>query len=241
MNKTIFLISFFLYSIVASSQVGINTTDLDPSAALKVVSDKAGILIPRVTLNSTTDVSTILNPIESLLIFNSIVKNDIEVGYYYWSGTKWEKLSADSKINAQASFSNTNTTLDINYNRLAPIFDSVDKNDLPSLFVKNSSTNLTVTEAGRYEIKVSLYIYSNQNATQPTCQLKVNGSLSGALSASGYINTDYSNNETSLHLFETLNLDADDEIELQMGTNYPGSTATFKSSGSSSITITKIR
>ncbi|NTW33808.1 MAG: hypothetical protein HGB12_14510, partial [Bacteroidetes bacterium] len=65
------------------------------SAMLDVSSTNQGIRIPRVKLLSTTDVTTILNPTNSLLVFDSLAAGDITTpGFFYWdaSNTKWVKL-----------------------------------------------------------------------------------------------------------------------------------------------------
>jgi len=53
--------------------VSINSTGVaaDPSAMLDVSSTTKGLLIPRVSLISTTDVFTIQNPAISLLVYNT--------------------------------------------------------------------------------------------------------------------------------------------------------------------------
>jgi len=61
------------------SQVGINTTDPDASAALDIVNDERGVLIPRM---STTEKIAIANPAHSLLVYDT----DLE-GYYFNQGT----------------------------------------------------------------------------------------------------------------------------------------------------------
>lgn len=90
---------FFSYEkgVFAQNQnVGINKSGAlpDVSALLDVDASPAndkGILIPRVSLISDTDVVTISSPAVSLLVYNtnSAITNGNGVGYYYWSGTKW--------------------------------------------------------------------------------------------------------------------------------------------------------
>ncbi|MEP6803285.1 MAG: hypothetical protein ABI892_02095 [Flavobacterium sp.] len=85
----------------AYSQVGIGTKNPSPSAQLEVQAEKKGILIPRVELQSSTDVGTIphdsnaLDGIyhESLLVYNLNTIADIKPGYYYWFSNKWNRLA----------------------------------------------------------------------------------------------------------------------------------------------------
>lgn len=73
--------------------IGINTTGAagDASAILDVSAPDKGLLIPRVSLTSTTDVTTITSPATSLMVYNTnaTMTNGNGTGYYYWNGTKW--------------------------------------------------------------------------------------------------------------------------------------------------------
>lgn len=81
-----------------SQNVGINSTGAAPnaSAILDVASANKGFLIPHVSLNSTTDITTISSPAVGLLVYNV---NPFIVGvgangegFYYYDGTKWFKF-----------------------------------------------------------------------------------------------------------------------------------------------------
>jgi hypothetical protein len=63
-----------------------------PSAGLDVSFNNKGVLIPRVALNSLTDVTTIPSPLTSLLVYNNGTGGLSTPGYYYWNGTSWTKL-----------------------------------------------------------------------------------------------------------------------------------------------------
>jgi len=97
--KAKFLILFLFLSITAFAQVGIGTTNPNASAVLDVNSSAKGVLIPQIALTGTTDNTTILNPANSLLIYNTSQVNDVSPGYYYREGTKWLRIvnSGDSK------------------------------------------------------------------------------------------------------------------------------------------------
>lgn len=90
-------------SLTALSQnVAINTTGNAPdgSAMLDIVNSSKGMLIPRVSLTSTSDASTISNPATSLIVYNTngaiTGANADSTGYYYNAGTSgspsWVKL-----------------------------------------------------------------------------------------------------------------------------------------------------
>lgn len=77
----------------------------DVSAMLDIVNSSKGLLIPRVSLTSTTDASTIANPATSLLVYNTNASITGEyaagVGYYYNAGTtgspNWKRLVGDGE------------------------------------------------------------------------------------------------------------------------------------------------
>jgi len=68
----------------------------NPSAILDVAANNKGVLIPRVSLTSTADISTITSPTTSLLVYNiatvGIPPTNVSPAYYYWNGTKWNLL-----------------------------------------------------------------------------------------------------------------------------------------------------
>lgn len=99
MNK--FLLTTLILSLnltFMNAQVGIGTTNPSASSALDINSDKAGLLIPRVSLTSTTDVSTIANPATSLLVYNMATISDIVPGFYYWNN-RWILFQDSSTAN----------------------------------------------------------------------------------------------------------------------------------------------
>jgi hypothetical protein len=98
-------LKFILFCILAymhidvntqAQNIGINPTGTSPnaSAMLDVAASDKGILIPRVSLTSTTDLATIANPATSLLVYNTNtgMTNGSE-GFYYWNGNSWIKLN----------------------------------------------------------------------------------------------------------------------------------------------------
>lgn len=54
-----------------AQSVGIGTSTPDASARLEVSATNRGVLIPRVSLTSVTDATTISNPATSLLVYNT--------------------------------------------------------------------------------------------------------------------------------------------------------------------------
>ncbi|MBW1655403.1 beta strand repeat-containing protein [Flavobacterium quisquiliarum] len=91
-NKILFTL-LLLSSFVTYSQVGIGTPTPNSSSQLEVAATNRGVLIPRINLTSSTDVSTIAGGnVNSLLIFNTATISDIKPGYYYWFDNKWNRI-----------------------------------------------------------------------------------------------------------------------------------------------------
>lgn len=107
-----FLLSLFLSFAVMSrssaQNVAINTNGAAPdeSAMLDIVNSSKGLLIPRVSLSTTSDAATIATPATSLLVFNtnSGITGEYAAGegYYYNSGTSgtplWRRLVGDGEV-----------------------------------------------------------------------------------------------------------------------------------------------
>lgn len=90
------------------SQVGIGTTTPSASSALDINSTNSGLLIPRIGLSSSSDITTIINPATSLLVYNSATTSDVVPGFYYWD-TKWNLLQ-DSKTGTDWKLSGNSIT-----------------------------------------------------------------------------------------------------------------------------------
>jgi hypothetical protein len=82
-----------LLSIKAFSQVGINTPD--PAAALDIVSNQSGILIPRMT---AAQIELINLPTEGELVFSTTNTGSIVnvIGFWYYNGATWKPVAATS-------------------------------------------------------------------------------------------------------------------------------------------------
>ena len=97
---------YFLLSLVTlvfityadAQSVGINNdgSSPNPSAMLDINSPVKGVLISRVALTGTDDITTITSPATSLLVYNTATvpgANAVTPGFYYWGGSSWLVLS----------------------------------------------------------------------------------------------------------------------------------------------------
>ena len=83
------LLVMLLFTCVGYAQVGIGTTDPDPSALLELDSDGQGILVPRM---STLDRIDITSPAEGLMVYDLD-----ERSFYYYSAGSWLPISGSEK------------------------------------------------------------------------------------------------------------------------------------------------
>ena len=93
---------FILIDSMYAQSVSINTDGSQPnaSAMLDIKNANKGLLIPRVSLASETDVSTIPSPATSLLVFNTNAALPDGLGFYFWnSNNKWSKLATVNAAN----------------------------------------------------------------------------------------------------------------------------------------------
>ncbi|UPZ17973.1 hypothetical protein [Flavobacterium humidisoli] len=99
MKKTTLICFIMLSSFCYSKNSGIGTDNPNLSSKLEIVSSDKGILIPRVSLINSLDTTTISNGnVNSLLIFNTSSLSDVTPGFYFWYGSKWNKLITDSSL-----------------------------------------------------------------------------------------------------------------------------------------------
>ncbi|RQO40274.1 hypothetical protein DBR39_04820 [Chryseobacterium sp. KBW03] len=87
------LLLFFNYFIYA--QVGIGTPSPAPSAMLHINASNKGVLLPSIALASTTDNVTVPSPADGLIVWNNGTSTLLEIGFYYWFESKWNKILAN--------------------------------------------------------------------------------------------------------------------------------------------------
>ncbi|AWH86828.1 hypothetical protein HYN59_17690 [Flavobacterium album] len=93
--KSVITFVFCLLFSGLYAQVGIGTITPNASAVLELKSSSKGLLIPRVSLVSTTDAVTVPSPAAGLLVYNTVSQNDVLPGFYYWDSS-WKPLLASA-------------------------------------------------------------------------------------------------------------------------------------------------
>lgn len=86
-----------IFAVETHAQVSINTSGTAPAAGamLDISSSNKGVLIPRVALTGTDDVTTISAPAISLMVYNTATTAGVTAvtpGYYYRTAAGWQKV-----------------------------------------------------------------------------------------------------------------------------------------------------
>lgn len=110
--KNFFLLFLFCYSF-SFAQVGVGTTT--PQAELDVTSVNNGLLIPRISLISATDATTVQTLTISELVYHTGSVGLPEIGYYYWDGAQWVKLQSGVSSNDWSLIGNSSTNASTNF------------------------------------------------------------------------------------------------------------------------------
>ena len=102
MKKILFFCLLLIGTLSSYAQkqlkVGDNIGTINSSALLELESTNKGLLLPRVALTGSTDISTIPTPVKGLIIFNTSNVSDVTAGLYSFNGTSWDKISYKSDV-----------------------------------------------------------------------------------------------------------------------------------------------
>lgn len=98
--KNIFILINIISLLGIKGQVGINTSIPNPSSALDIVATNKGVLFPQYELVSLTNsASPVNNPAKGSIIYNTgIGVSNYPKGYFYWTGTAWERMLVNNEI-----------------------------------------------------------------------------------------------------------------------------------------------
>src|SRR5690606_30996745 len=168
MKKRLLTAAFFVGAWGAYSQVGIGTLTPNNASQLDVVAKDKGVLIPRVALKSTTDVTTVANANNSsyensLLVFNTNTQNNITPGYYYWYVDKWMRIVNEQDV-ISLDKNTTNTSFSLLNGDL--ILTDTDGNTVQIPLTQiNILTNLV------YDTATGIATYTNEAGTPQTLDL----------------------------------------------------------------------
>jgi len=187
------LFSFFAWhhAPVQAQSLAVNTSGATANASsiLDVSSTNKGMLIPRVALTGTSDITTIAGPATSLLIYNTASVSNVTPGYYYWTGSAWTRvvsgtawsLTGNSGTSAATNFIGTtdNTALSFRVNNQKAGLIDVSSNLFLGYQAGNVNTSTENTGIG-YQA-----LYANTTGSSNTAT----GTYALVSSIDGYANT----------------------------------------------------
>lgn len=104
--KKITIIAALLGSVYfANAQVGIGTSEPANASQLEISATNKGVLIPRVELIEISSFSPITgSEAESLLVYNTMARNDVEAGYYYWADSQWNRVINQADLDGVSGY-----------------------------------------------------------------------------------------------------------------------------------------
>ena len=165
MKKKIFCLVIGFVTLTVAGQIGIGTATPVPSSILELSSPDKALILPRVSLTSTTDITTISNPVKGLLVYNlstsgtgtGMVYKDL---IYLYDGVSWQalmdyKLGAGT-INLPVLYSRgRKTTADTSCTGLASDSFNLDTRD-PNMGVAGT---ITADKTGYYKFTARIVQY----------------------------------------------------------------------------------
>lgn len=169
--KTLFAIFLFLLSVCdIFSQVLISTnreiaSTPDPSAIFHVADDKRGILLPRISLASTSDQTTINSPVEGVTLYDSSSDK-----LRFWSNNNWNKTYETSDVEEVIDITTNSTS-----SSLAKTVISAFPGSMPQFSINsntsgwtdlNVNTNINITKTSNTTLIVGegMAMINNTNA-----------------------------------------------------------------------------
>lgn len=204
-----------------------------------------GNLLLGLTQATDTEMSEIMNPPLGSLIYNTT-----DFSIYQYSGSSWTRIfdeanngSVATKINFGGHWTNTDVATDLNVNDVvAPIFGSESYKDDGNTLYEVSGNTLIVKADGRYDIRANLsFVNINGIRNNPTARIAIDGNKIGARAASGYMRNGSGHIQSSIHISEILELNANDVISLVMSRGGSTGIVRFNAADESSFIINKIQ
>ena len=245
MKKNITIVMFLVMPLFTiNAQVGIGTTNPDPSSELHIESTDSGLLIPKLT---TAQRDAITSPANGLLIFNTD-SDEFQFNSNTPETPIWVAFSLTSTVSSSpgqsVKYSNTDITTDVNQNAAInlPVFGTLEWNDNTTLYSVNTGTNsVTIAETGRYRVIVNASVACNASSRRsPEMFITVNGTQVGTTASTGYMRRTSGHNESSLHINEVIQVTAGDVLDVSIIRAAQSGLVTLRNVGTTNIYIEKI-
>lgn len=229
----------------ASAQnVGVGTNTPNASAKLDITSTNSGLLIPRISLLSTTDVATVPSPATSLLVYNinAAITGGSGTGYYYWNGSAWIKLATGASTIDWSLLGNAGTTAGTNFIGTTDAVDFVARTNNAERMRITSGGNVgigTPTPAYRLDLGTGTFGFGNANQRTET---RVDAGLQGNAGAqSGFYETsapvNYPTGATSWwHMIDVRHSNTGNNYALQIAGSFFDQELWFRKTNNSATT-----
>ncbi len=175
---SIFILFFLINFITVQAQMGINTSTPSNGALLDITSSNKGLLLPQVTLTSTSDVTTITpSATEGLLVYNTVTAGSLPFqvtpGFYYWNGSQWLRFY--------------NRGYGLKFDQTAAILASTTSSTY-TILTGLDTGNITIPYSGTYQVRVesayacgALVSTSSDGCGQGSISLAMDTNNSGTL------------------------------------------------------------
>jgi Chaperone of endosialidase len=190
-SSTLLLLLLCCSKLMYAQNIGIGTNSPNASSLLEVNSNSKGILIPRVSLQSTTDVTTIPNPVNALLVYNNNPALPDGRGFYYYNTfiNEWSRLATNINLNNidYWSFSGNNGT--------DPAINFIGTTDNKALIFKTNNLLSGKIDPGPNNV------FFGQKAGNVTTGVSNSffGHTAGEVNTTGFYNTAVGNSSLSLN------------------------------------------
>src|SRR5687768_6966303 len=86
----------------AQVKIGTNPGTIDASSILELEATNKAFYINRVSLTSTSDVTTVPNPKAGMMVYNTNTSVSGGAGLYYFNGTMWVSTNAIGTVMSNA-------------------------------------------------------------------------------------------------------------------------------------------
>jgi hypothetical protein len=180
-KKYIVFILLAVCSLQIQAQVKIGTTASapNPNAMLEIEATNKGLLLPRLSLVSTTSAAPLTSFVKGMLVYDTATVNDITPGMYYCDGLKWIKVnSGTGTVTTTPSTSGWNLTGNTGTDPNTNFLGTTDNKDV--VFKTNSLERVRFTKNGWVGI----------GTVTPKAALEIKGQLIIDTLEMGDINTD---------------------------------------------------
>lgn len=105
-------------NIHAQMKIGNNPTSINSNSLLELEHGSKGMLLPRLSLNSTAAAAPLSAHVAGMVVYNTASVSDVTPGYYYDDGSKWVRLNDREEEpwrNATTLTAATSSSTDITY------------------------------------------------------------------------------------------------------------------------------